>query len=187
MWFDSWVGRIPWRMECLPISSFLAWRIPWTEDLCRRKESDVTEQISHTYPHSLTWSDGWMASLTQWSLSELQELVKDRRPTVLQSMGSQRLGHDWATELNWTEVFFWPSSNELSRHISSCFLNCKPFLMNFFPWYSVCYIFVSQFVVSARSTFSCFTSLTFLCIPKLFLESLVQVSKNELGVHPSCF
>ena len=24
-------------------------------------------------------------------------------PGVLQSMGSQRVGHDWATELNWTE------------------------------------------------------------------------------------
>ena len=26
-----------------------------------------------------------------------------RRPGVLQFMGSQRVGHDWATELNWTE------------------------------------------------------------------------------------
>ena len=26
------------------------------------------------------------------------------KPGVLQSMGSQRVGHDWATELNWTEV-----------------------------------------------------------------------------------
>ena len=25
------------------------------------------------------------------------------KPGVLQSMGSQRVGHDWATELNWTE------------------------------------------------------------------------------------
>ena len=28
------------------------------------------------------------------SLSKLQELVMDRRPDVLQSMGSQRVGHD---------------------------------------------------------------------------------------------
>ena len=27
------------------------------------------------------------------------------RPGVLQFMGSQRVGHDWATELNWTETF----------------------------------------------------------------------------------
>ena len=26
------------------------------------------------------------------------------RPGVLQTMGSQRVGHDWATELNWTEA-----------------------------------------------------------------------------------
>ena len=34
----------------------------------------------------------------QVSLSKLQEMVKDREPGVLQSMGSQRVGHDWATE-----------------------------------------------------------------------------------------
>ena len=28
------------------------------------------------------------------------------RPGVLQFMGSQRVGHDWATELNWTDVVF---------------------------------------------------------------------------------
>ena len=34
------------------------------------------------------------------SLSQLWELVMDRKPGVLQSMGSQRVGHDSATELN---------------------------------------------------------------------------------------
>ena len=34
------------------------------------------------------------------SLSQPQELVKDRRPGVLQSMGLQRVGHNWTTELN---------------------------------------------------------------------------------------
>ena len=29
------------------------------------------------------------------------------RPGVLQSMGLQRVGHDWATELNWTEQRTW--------------------------------------------------------------------------------
>ena len=37
------------------------------------------------------------------SLSELQELVMDREAGVRRFMGSQRVGHDWATELNWTE------------------------------------------------------------------------------------
>ena len=32
------------------------------------------------------------------SLSKLREIVKDREPGVLQSMGSQRIEHDLATE-----------------------------------------------------------------------------------------
>ena len=43
----------------------------------------------------------WLDSITDlmdMSLSKLQEMVKDRKPGVLQSMGSQRVRHDWATE-----------------------------------------------------------------------------------------
>ena len=36
------------------------------------------------------------------SLSKLWELVMDRKPGMLWSMGSQRVGHNWVTELNWT-------------------------------------------------------------------------------------
>ena len=49
--------------------------------------------------------DGWMASLTWWTWV----WVNSRswwwtgRPAVLQSVGSQRVGHNWATELNWSE------------------------------------------------------------------------------------
>ena len=45
----------------------------------------------------------WMASSTQWTWV----WVKSRswwwtgKPGMLQSVGSQRVGHDWATELNW--------------------------------------------------------------------------------------
>ena len=47
--------------------------------------------------------DGWMASPTQWTWV----WVNSRswwwtgRPGMLQSMQSQRVGHNWATELNW--------------------------------------------------------------------------------------
>ena len=54
--------------------------------------------------------NGWMASPTQWTWV----WVNSRswwwtgRPGVLQSMGLQRVRHDWAdwTELNWTEIQF---------------------------------------------------------------------------------
>ena len=47
--------------------------------------------------------DGWMASLTRW----MQVWVNSgswwwtESPGVLWFMGSQRVGHDWAAELNW--------------------------------------------------------------------------------------
>ena len=49
--------------------------------------------------------DGWMASLTRWTWV----WVNSRSwwwtgsPGVLRFMGSQKVGHDWATELNWIE------------------------------------------------------------------------------------
>ena len=47
--------------------------------------------------------DGWMASLTWWMWVWVNSgsWWWTGRPGVLQFMGSQRVGHDWATELNW--------------------------------------------------------------------------------------
>ena len=48
--------------------------------------------------------DGWMESLTRWTWV----WVNSRswwwtgRPGVLRFMGSERVGHNWATELNWS-------------------------------------------------------------------------------------
>ena len=49
--------------------------------------------------------DGWMASLTQWTWVWVNSGSRlwTGRPGVLQPMGSQKVGHDWAIELNWTE------------------------------------------------------------------------------------
>ena len=49
--------------------------------------------------------DGWMASLTLWTWVWVNSgsWWWTGRPGVLQFMGSQRVGHDWASELNWTE------------------------------------------------------------------------------------
>ena len=46
--------------------------------------------------------DGWMASLTQWTWVWVGSVSWSwtGKPGVLQSMGSQRVKHNWATELN---------------------------------------------------------------------------------------
>ena len=47
--------------------------------------------------------DGWTASLTwcTWVWASSRSWWWTGKPGVLQSMGSQRVGHDWLTELNW--------------------------------------------------------------------------------------
>ena len=47
--------------------------------------------------------DGWMALPTQWTWVWVNSgsWWWTGRPGVLWSMGSQRVGQDWATELNW--------------------------------------------------------------------------------------
>ena len=50
--------------------------------------------------------DGWMASLTRWTWVWVNSGIWwwTGRPGVLWFMGSQRVGHDWVTELNWMYV-----------------------------------------------------------------------------------
>ena len=58
--------------------------------------------------------DGWMASLTLWTWVWVNSWSWwwTGRPGVLRFMGSQRVGHDWATELNGTELTW--KSGEMS-------------------------------------------------------------------------
>ena len=69
------------------------WKRPWCrERLKARGEGD--DRI---------W-DGWMASSSRWTWVWVDSgsWLWTGRPGVLRFMGSQRVGHDWATELNWT-------------------------------------------------------------------------------------
>ena len=69
--------------------------------------------------------DGWMASPTQWTWVWVDSgsWWWTGKPGVLRFMGSQRVGHDWATELNWIFHFvyvpqlLYPSS--FSGHLGS--------------------------------------------------------------------
>ena len=51
----------------------------------------------------MRWLDGITDSMDM-SLSKHQELWWTGKPGMLQSMGLQRVGHNWMTELNWTRI-----------------------------------------------------------------------------------
>ena len=96
---QSWIfiGRTDAEVETpilwLPdAKSWLIWKRPWFwERLKVGGEGD-----------DRGW-DGWIASLPQWTWVwvDSRSCWWTGRPGVLWFMASQRVGHDWVTELNW--------------------------------------------------------------------------------------
>ena len=73
--FNPWVGKIPWRWERLPTPVF-----------CPENSMDYTvhaEKATATHSSTLAWTIPWT-----------------EEPGRLQSMGSQRVGRNWATSLS---------------------------------------------------------------------------------------
>ena len=79
----------------------------WCEELTHLKRFWCWERLKAGAEGDDRGWDGWMASPTQWTWV----WVNSRswwwtgRPGVLRFMGSQRVGYDWVTELNWTELW----------------------------------------------------------------------------------
>jgi len=77
------------------------------------KDSDAGRDWRQKEKGGDRW-DGWVASLTQWTWVWVNSgsCWWTGRPGVLRFMGSKRVGHDWATELNWIELnVCWCSEN----------------------------------------------------------------------------
>ena len=74
----------------------------WTE-LTHLKRPRCWERLKAGVEGDNRGRDSWMASPTQWTRvwAISRSWWQTGRPGMLQSMGSQRVGHDWAAELNW--------------------------------------------------------------------------------------
>ena len=69
--------------------------------------------------------DGWMASLTQWTWVRVNSgsWWWTGRPGMLQSMGSQRVRHDWVTELtDWLPAALQVDSSPAEIHRKTLYL-----------------------------------------------------------------
>ena len=69
------------------------------------KDSDAGRDLGAVGEGDDRGWDGWMASLTRWTWVNSGSWWWTGRPGMLQFMGPQRVGHDWATKLNWTLDF----------------------------------------------------------------------------------
>ena len=126
--FELWCWRrllrVPWTARrsnqsiLKEISSDILWNwywiwnsntlTTWWEELTHWKRPWFWERLKAGGEGDDRGWDGWMASPTRWTWVWLSSRSWwwTGKPGVQQSMGSQRVGHDWATELNWKMVSF---------------------------------------------------------------------------------
>ena len=95
---QSWVfiGRTDVKLQWSWNSDILA---TWCEELTHWKRPWCWERLEAGGEGDDRRWDGWMASPTQWTWVWVNSWVTLGRPSVLQSIGSQRVRHDWVTEL----------------------------------------------------------------------------------------
>ena len=112
VWFKV---LLRWKSNTLATSckELTHWKRPW----CWEGLEAGTEGVDRGW-------DGWMASPTQWTWVWMNSRSWwwTGRPGMLWFMGSQRVGHDWATELNWTELMYGITSSANSESFTSSFL-----------------------------------------------------------------
>ena len=98
---ESWILlNIHWKDWCWSWSSNTL--ATWWEELTYVKRPWYWERLKVGGEGNDRGWDGWMASPTRWPWVwvNARSWWWTGKPGLLQSMGSQRVGHDWATELN---------------------------------------------------------------------------------------
>ena len=95
------VLNIHWKDWCWNWNSNIL--ATWCEELTHLKIPWCWERLKAGGDGDDRGWDGWMASLTQWTWVSVNSgsWWWTERPGVLQSMGLQRVRHDWVIELNW--------------------------------------------------------------------------------------
>ena len=78
----------------------------WCEEMTHLKRLWCWERLRAGGEGDDRGWDGWMASPARWTwvCVDSGSWWWTGRPGVLRFMGSQRVRHDWVTELNWTEL-----------------------------------------------------------------------------------
>ena len=112
--------NIHWKDWCWSLSSnSLA---TWCEELTHWKRPWCWEKLKAGREGVDRGWDGWMASLTQWTWvwASSRSWSWTGKPGVLQSMGPQRVGHDWATELKPDWMLVSPVTTPSRRGHSLC-------------------------------------------------------------------
>ena len=103
IWRRSVLG-VHWKDWCWSWNSNTL--ATWCEELTHLKRHWCWERLRAGGEWDNRGWDGWMASPTQWTWVWVNSgsWWWTGRPGILRFMGSQRVGHDWVTELNWTEL-----------------------------------------------------------------------------------
>ena len=96
----------------------------WCEELTHLKRPWCSEKLRAGGEGDDRGWDGWMALPTQWTWVRVDSgsWWWTGRPGMLPFMGSQRVGHDRATELNWTAPSLHSSIPTLLLLVTGIFL-----------------------------------------------------------------
>ena len=164
---DSW--RVPWTSnrssqyilkEISPEHSLKGWCWRWNSKTLATWSEELTHWKRPWYWEGLGIGEegdnggwgGWMASPTQWTCVwvDSRSWWRTGRPGVLRFMELQRVGHDWVTELNWTEL----NAVAAAKLFQSCPTLCDP-IDGSPPGYSVPGIPQARILEWVAISFSC--------------------------------